>query len=53
MEDAPRRDEIMASEREVSMKTIAATVVNLLKKVAVPRAPKIVWLPPLPKALPI
>jgi hypothetical protein len=48
-----RWEAMMAREREVNMKTIAATVVSLLKKVAVPRVPKMVWLAPLPKALPI
>ena len=41
----------MAKESEVSIKTTAAIVVSLLKKVAAPRAPKSVWLDP-PKAAP-
>jgi hypothetical protein len=53
IEEALRWEDRMAREREVSMKTMAATVVNLLRRVAAPRVPKIVWLAPLPKALPI
>jgi hypothetical protein len=42
MEVVERREEIMAKEREVSMKTMAATVVSLPKKVVAPRLPKMV-----------
>jgi len=41
----------MARRREVSIKTTAAIVVSLLRKVAAPRLPKRVWLEP-PKAAP-
>jgi len=53
MEAADRWEEIMARESEVSMKMMAAAVVSLARKVVVPRVPKMVWLAPLPKALPI
>ncbi len=43
---------IIVSVRDVSMKTIAAAVVSLLRKVAAPLLPKRVWLEP-PKAAPI
>ena len=42
----------MVRVREVSMKTTAATVVTLFRKVAAPLLPKSVWLDP-PKAAPI
>src|SRR5579884_1847710 len=40
----------MVSDSDVTMNRIAATVVALVNKVAVPREPKVVWLPPPPKA---
>jgi len=40
-----------ARDKDVSIKTMAAPVVNLLKNVAAPLAPKSVWLEP-PKAAP-
>jgi hypothetical protein len=42
----------MVRVRDVSMKTTAAAVVTLLRKVAAPLLPKSVWLDP-PKAAPI
>lgn len=44
---------IYARLREVSIKTTAATVVALPKKVVAPVLPKRVWLDPPPKAAPI
>jgi len=41
-----------AKSREVIIKTAAATVVSLVRKVAAPLLPKMVWLDP-PKAAPI
>lgn len=45
--------DLYASIREVSIKTTAATVVALLRKVDAPVLPNRVWLPPPPKAAPI
>jgi hypothetical protein len=54
MIDPPvRSPDIYARLREVIMKTIAAAVVALLKKVDAPVLPKRVWLAPPPKAAPI
>lgn len=48
----PPLDARTASDRDVTIKTMAATVVILLRKDAAPRLPKRVWLEP-PKAAPI
>jgi len=42
-----------ASANEVSIKTMAATVVALPRNVEAPPLPKRVWLPPPPKTAPI
>jgi hypothetical protein len=44
--------EVIASNKDVSIKAIAAPVVSLLRNVAAPLLPKRVWLDP-PKAAPI
>ena len=53
--DSPpvRWPDIYANTSEVSMKTIAAPVVALLKKVEAPVLPNNVWLDPPPKAAPM
>jgi hypothetical protein len=48
-----RRLEKYAKVKDVSMKTIAAPVVILLKNEEAPVLPKIVWLLPPPNAAPI
>jgi len=53
MDDPPPLPEIKASDREVSMKMMAALVVSLLMKVLPPPAPKTDWLPLAPKEAPI
>ena len=45
-----RREDRIARAREVNMNRIAATVVAFDRKVAAPRLPSAVWLPPPPKA---
>jgi membrane associated rhomboid family serine protease len=49
----PLLPDMKASDREVSMKMIAALVVSLLMNVLPPPAPKTDWLPLAPKDAPI
>ena len=53
MEEDDGCPEIYARVNDVSMKTTAALVVNLLRKEVPPPAPKTDWLPLLPNDAPI
>ncbi len=53
IDSPPRRVDMYASPKDVNIKTMAATVVALPKKVEAPLLPKSVWLDPPPKAAPI
>ena len=53
IDELPPFPDMKASVRDVSMKIMAALVVNLLKNVVPPPAPKTDWLPPAPNDAPI